>query len=293
MLPRSLIFSFIVFLIAPLAGKSLAAPQQSHLVRVNAVVYDQADKPLADLRQQDFTVLEMGREQAITKFLTPKTPLKILLLVDVSISMAEIMKPLSEALMDFVVSLGSYDEVSIISFSSKVSLEADFTFGVDRIRAVLATLEPTRDPRDATKLYDGVAIAIERLAEQKNTRTALIVVTDGEDRGSREAKRDETIELAGQSFTTVYSIYATRRASRKNDYLERLTAATGGEVYPTDKTLDKNLGDLAKLLQHHYVLGYTSSNPSDEKDPLPLEVRVSRENAKVTATKSYRVFSKK
>jgi len=276
-----------------LAWTPSPVPDPPRLVRVNASVYDHNGKPLTDLRQEEFTVLELGRKQPIERFLTPKAPLKIVLLVDTSLSMFDFIGPVRESLIDFVVSLGPYDEVSVISFSNAVSLETDFTFSTDRLRNALTKLELSHDPHDRTKLYDAVAIALERLEDQSNARTALIVVTDGQDRGSKEAGRDETIELGGRSFVTVYPIYATRRSSGKNEYLEWLAAVTGGEVYRTDKTLDRHLGELSNLLRHHYILGYTSSSPQSQKDPYLIEVRVSRENTKVIATKSYRVFFKR
>jgi VWFA-related protein len=263
------------------------------LVRVNVTVFDRAGQPLLDLRQEEFTVLELGRQQRIERFLSPRAPLRIIMLVDRSPSVALGLPRALDALLEFLLHLGAHDEVSVISFGSRVSLESDFTFNVERLREVLRQLEPARDPTDRTKLYDAVAIALERLAEIPNARTALVLVTDGQDRGSTEARRDETLWLARRHFVTVYPIYVTERASSKSEYLERLAAATGGELYRTDANLERHLSELAMHLRFHYALGYISSNPPDPKRAHTIEVRLLRADVHVRATRSYRPVVRK
>ncbi len=263
------------------------------MVRVNVTVFDHAGQPLLDLRREDFTVFELGHKQHIERFLSPRAPLRIILLVDRSPSVAFGLPKALEAVLEFLLNLGAHDEVSVISFGSRVSLEADFTFNVERLRDVLRRLEPARDPTDRTKLYDAVAIALERLQEQPNVRTALLLVTDGQDRGSTEARRDETLRLARRSFVTIYPLYVTERAASRSEYLEGLAATTGGELYRTDAHLDRNLSELAQLLRFHYVLGYVSSNPPNPKRAHTIEVRLARADVTVRATRSYRPFVKK
>jgi len=263
------------------------------MVRVNVTVFDRAGQPLLDLRREDFTVFELGREQRIERFLSPRAPLRIIVLVDRSPSVAFGLPKALDAVLEFILNLGAHDEVSVISFGSRVSLEADFTFNVERLREVLRHLEPARDPTDRTKLYDAVAIALERLQDQPDVRTALLLVTDGQDRGSTEARRDETLRLARRRFVTIYPLYITERASSKSRYLEELAATTGGELYRTDAHLDRNLTELARLLRFHYVLGYISSNPPDPKRAHTIEVRLARTDVTIRATQSYRPFVKK
>ncbi len=262
-------------------------------VRVNVTVFDRTGQPLLDLREEDFAIYELGRAQRIESFLSPRAPLRILILVDVSPSVAPGLRPVLDALVEFVLTLGPHDEVSVISFGPSIRLESDFTFNADRLRQALQGLEPARDPADVTKLYDAVAIALERLQRQQDMRTALLLVSDGQDRGSTEARRDETLALARRSFVTIYPIYVTPRPSSRNDYLEWLAATTGGEVYRTEATLDRNLTELAKQLRFHYVLGYTSSLPPDPKRAHAIEVRVSRPEVTLHATQRYRPFVRK
>jgi len=263
------------------------------IVRVNVAIFDRTGQPILDLRREDFTVFELGREQRIEQFLSPRAPLRIIVLVDRSPSVAFEFPKAIDAVLEFLLNLGAHDEVSVIAFGSRVSLEADFTFNLERLREVLQRLEPARDPTDRTKLYDAVAIALERLQELPNARTALLLVTDGQDRGSTEARRDETLWLARRSFVTIYPIYVTKRASSKSEYLEWLAATTGGELYRTDASLERNLAELAKHLRFHYVLGYPSSNPPDPKRAHTIEVRLARADVTVRATRSYRPFVKK
>ena len=262
------------------------------MVRVNVAVFDRAGRPVTDMRQEEFTIFELGEEQRIERFLPPRAPLRIILLVDRSPSVAFGLAQALDAVLELLLHLGPYDEVSVISFSSRVALESDFTFNVDRLREVLRRLEPMRDPTDTTKLYDAVAIALERLQEQTEARTALLLVSDGRERGSTEARRDETLQLARRSFVTIYPIHVTPRASAKSEYLEWLAATTGGELYRTGADLDRNLVELARSLRSHYVLGYVSSHPPNPKRGHTIQVRVSRADVTLRATHSYRPFVK-
>lgn len=278
----------------PLDGRGGAGvAEEPLLVRVNVSVFDTAGKPLTDLGPEEFTLREDGRPQPIRRFLPSTAPLKIILLIDTSASMAAWLGSVIEPLVDFFLSLGPYDEVSVITFSSSITLETDFTFTTERLQNVLKNLEPAHDPRDITRLYDAVAIALERASEQARARTAVLVVTDGEDVGSRQARRDDTLDLASRHFVTIYPIYATRRRGGKNDYLERLAQATGGQWYRTDASLSRELGTLARHLRYHYVLGYVPPSSDDTGRIHPIEVSLSRPDVRLMATSGYRLFVKK
>jgi len=263
------------------------------MVRVNVAVFDRTGQPLGDLHEEDFALFELGYRQRIERFLSPRAPLRVIVLVDLSPSVAFGLPKALDAILEFLLNLGAHDEVSVISFGSRVSLESDFTFNVDRLRQVLRQLEPARDPTDRTKLYDAIAIALDRLHEQSAARTALLLVTDGQDRGSTEVRREETLWLARRRFVTIYPIYVTERASAKSEYLERLAAVTGGELYRTDARLDRDLAELARYLRFHYALGYVPSVPPDPKRARAIEVRLSRTDVTVRATRQYLPLTKK
>lgn len=80
----SLAIILVIALIAPVFGQN-PAPQSSdedevvrittNLIQVDAVVTDKNDKPVTDLRAEDFEILENGKEQEITNFsYVPVTP---------------------------------------------------------------------------------------------------------------------------------------------------------------------------------------------------------------------------
>jgi VWFA-related protein len=60
--------------------------------------------------------------------------------------------------------------------------------------------------RGGTHLYDSIYLASDEVLAKQEGRKAIIVLTDGEDRGSKETL-DEAIESAQRSNTMVYAIY--------------------------------------------------------------------------------------
>jgi len=257
------------------------------LVRVNVSVWDAEGKAVTDLSQEDFTILEQGQEQKITRFLKPTAPLRVMIVVDTSESMTYALPRLQEGLMHFVSSMRLYDEMAVVSFAREPLLETDFSVNAERVKKTLAGLQITRERFEVTRLYEAVRPTLDHLKESAtNMRTGLILVTDGLDRGSRQSSEKDSLRLASQSFVTFYVIQA-RGGDRS--YLKNLAEVTAGRFYQTDKFLEKNLEELAQHLHSQYVLGYVSSRAQPEKKPLSLEVKVSRPSVKLIAPEAYRI----
>lgn len=77
----------------------------------------------------------------------------------------------------------------------------------------------------------------ERKAEPASRRSALIVISDGEERESR-TKTSELIKLLKDSKITVYAIGITPEI--KKDPLEKITSGSGGKLYHPRKVGEMN-----------------------------------------------------
>jgi Ca-activated chloride channel family protein len=282
----------------PWAGAS-AQQNSTKLVRVNVSVTDADGKPVTDLTQADFAILEDGREQKITRFIKATAPLRVMIVVDASGSMAAASRRIQEALTEFVSSLGPYDEVAVISFSESPSLDTDFSVDVDRVRRAIRGIQFERDQNETTALYDSMHVVMKRIQKQEPTvRTALVLITDGEDTASREVRRKESVQSINPSFVSFYPFrvriesgprgpLSFPRGRGVNEYLKDLALLTGGEYFEADEMIERNLESVARHLSHHYLLGYDSLMCADKKkDNHTIEVRVSRPNTKIKATQT-------
>jgi len=100
----------------------------------------------------------------------------------------------------------------------------DFTNSRDKLHRELDDMGPTRAEQNSsqgpettgderprgghggTQLYDSIYLASHELMESKDGRKALIVYSDGADRGSKETLND-AVDAADHANVTVYTIY--------------------------------------------------------------------------------------
>ena len=72
-----------------------------------------------------------------------------------------------------------------------------------------------RRSHGGTLLYDGVFLAADELMSKQKGRKALVLLTDGEDRHSKERITD-AIEAAQRADTIIYAIYFKGEEHRDN-----------------------------------------------------------------------------
>jgi VWFA-related protein len=170
-------------------------------VRVSVCVLDDHGEPVLDLRREDFKVEEDGKAQAITFFSGERKPLRIVLALDVSLSMNGKMDEVAAALSHFIDLLEPADEILVITFGDEVFVNGDFTSDREQLERVFARLEPSR----GTAIFDAAAEGIRRLAAGPAESKAVVLVTDGVDTTSQATLADVR-ELALQHEVPVFSI---------------------------------------------------------------------------------------
>jgi len=141
-----------------------------------------------------------------------------------------------------------------------------------------------------TVLYDSVYLASDELMKPQKGRKALVVLTDGVDRGSKETL-DAALEASQRADTVVYSIlfkddeaysrggggfggrggWGGRGGGRRypqesrpdgKKIMERICQQTGGRLFEVSKKqpIDKIYAELQEELRNQYNLGYTPAN---------------------------------
>ncbi len=216
---------------APPAAQSQAAPTTTLSVDVKVVnlpvtVRDKHGKIVLNLSKDDFALEEDGKPQTIRYFNQENNlPLTVGLLVDTSMSERDNLdkeRAASRTFLDQMITRPT-DRAFVIHFDRQVELLQDLTADhgklekavgeIDTTSAVQST--PTSDQDSGgshtrrgagTLLYDAIFLACDEVMKKQTGRKAIVVLTDGEDRGSQETL-NSAIESAQRSETVVYTIY--------------------------------------------------------------------------------------
>jgi Ca-activated chloride channel family protein len=243
------------------------------LVELPIVVLDGAGTPVTGLTEDDFTVLEDGRQVEIEGFATTEElPLSLAIAVDTSGSMIEDFPKVRTAVRGFTNELlRPGDQATLIRFAWDARVEVAWTDDISRLAGDLDTVQPD----GGTSLHDAVVRSLEQFRGRRG-RQAVVLLTDGEDTTSRTGW-----QVAERfAHTMRIPIFSIGLGVGKLDFASRstlrdLAAETGGEAF-----FPKNVDELpavyariAELLRSQYLLWYTS--PSDKPAEAFREIEVS------------------
>jgi VWFA-related protein len=216
---------------APPAAQSPAAPTTTLSVNVKVVtlpvtVRDKHGKIVTNLSKSDFSLEEDGKPQTIRYFnQETNLPLTVGLLVDTSMSERDNLdkeRAASRTFLDQMITRPT-DRAFVIHFDRQVELLQDLTADHGKLEKAVGEIDttsavqntPTSDQGSGgsharhgagTLLYDAIFLACDELMKKQTGRKAIVVLTDGEDRGSQETL-NSAIESAQRSETVVYTIY--------------------------------------------------------------------------------------
>ena len=170
-------------------------------VLVNVLVTDRNGRPIAGLKRENFRIFEDKVEQQIGTFFPVNAPFSVVLLLDTSYSTYGKLAPIQDSAIEFVEQIHPQDEVMVISFDDEVYLEGDFTSNKD---AAGRAIKMTRTGQ-STKLFDAVFLGMDQV-RSRTYRKVMVVFSDGIDTTSSDSSQGETIQVAKESETTIYSI---------------------------------------------------------------------------------------
>jgi VWFA-related protein len=150
-----------------------------------------------------------------------------------------------------------------------------------------------------TKLFDAVFLSCDELMSKQNGRKALILLTDGEDNGSKTSQ-ETAIEAAQKANTLVYSIliadpeigiYARSAGDRTDGkkVLQQLARKTGGSFFQVskDKTIAETYAAIEEELRNQYSLGYTPGEDSGKAGYRTIQLAVKQKNCVVQTRDGY------
>jgi VWFA-related protein len=276
---------------------SSVAPQ---LMRFTASVTDRNGRAIGGMRESDFTVWENGIERRVTNVAPANEPFNLVLLLDVSGSVEERMDFIRKAARDFLRTTSPQDRISIISFRDDIQVISDFSTD----RQMLSRKLDEIDAGGGTALYDALGyILSEPLRRLRGERTAIVVMSDGDDNKSF-LPFPAILEALLESGALVYPLYVpsglipetsvpkpevtidplrTRYltlTTRADDEGRKLAAASGGVYYPIRRIedLQKAYDDIVTQLRSAYTITYASNSVSSSPR---VRVRTNRDGASV------------
>jgi len=169
-----------------------------NLVLVPVTVVDPMSRPVVDLPQQNFSLMEAGVPQQIRYFSHEDAPISVALVLDFSGSMSNKSEFVLQALEQFFQNANPDDDYYVIAVSDRPTLVADASQSTNTILAHLAAVEP----HGMTALYDSIYLGVNKLRSSRYKRRAMVIVSDGGDNQSRYSLKEVKAMLAESDVLT-------------------------------------------------------------------------------------------
>ncbi len=244
---------------------------KAELVLIPVTVTDGNDRLITGLGKENFKLYDNKVEIPITQFAQEDTPVSIGIVFDCSGSMGPKMEKARAAVAEFVRTANPEDEFSLVAFNDRVRLMADFTSRPEEIENRLLFMRSGGE----TALLDAVYLMVERLEHAKNSRRAILIISDGGDNASRYTSREVKKRLR-ESEVQIYSIGIfeplgfrgrTPEEMMGPALLDAMATETGGRLFEVNdiNELAGAAAEIGRALRNQYVLGFAPSGESDGK----------------------------
>jgi len=318
------------------------------VVNIFATVRDKKGQIVKDLNKEDFALDEEGHPQVIRYFARETDlPLTLGLMVDTSASQRNAINDERSASSRFFdqVLRQDRDLAFVIHFDKEVELLQDLTPSREKLQKALDELQvnepqlqhqrgggypsdpgPGRVSHGGTHLYDAVKLAADELMLKQKGRKALVLLTDGVDRGSRYTQYEAT-SAAQRADAMVYSILFpgsygsssgfgpgmgrrrggwggpgggypggggggypdSRDRSDGKKVLQQMASETGGRLIEVSHHLpiDKVYADLQEELRSQYSIGYTPDQTGETAAYRHIHLTVKKKDLTVQARDGY------
>jgi Ca-activated chloride channel family protein len=321
---RALCAAIIVLLIIVNGALSQETPNAGHiriesaLVTVPAVVSDLRGRFLPGLGVDSFRLYQDGVQVPISVFLTSKDPIKIALLLDTSASTQTVLGKIKKAAGRFLLQLRDKDVAMVASFSTDIQVLCPFSSDPEELGNAI---KKARAGGGMTKMRDAIYEVIHKRFRSAAGRKAIVLLTDGQDHGSKISAQDlqDEISTTGISIYSVfYNVdprelmkeltgissripktdseqakgpYADWRKSeeRAAQYLEEISELSAGRLYRSEITkLDDAFKQVSDELRSQYLLGFYPDTSKLDGSIHALAVSVTAPQAVVRSRRSYR-----
>jgi Ca-activated chloride channel family protein len=269
----------------PAVDKEGTIKIDTELVMLDVTVIDQNDKPIFNLKKEDFSVYEDKIKQQVENVIRQELPISLGLVIDTSGSMGSKIQTVSEAAVMLIKQMRYDDEAFVAPFKTEPELAQDFTSDKSELEDAISDLYT----RGGTALLDAIIATADYAHEKgKRRRKALVVFSDGLDRNSA-FKEKEVIEAIKENEVQVYlvgfineemeakNLSGKAAAKQAKELLMRIAEDSGGRAYfPKDVSeITTVAAQIAKDLRSQYLVSYYPSNDKRDGGFRTIQVAVS------------------
>lgn len=249
-----------------LSGRPATIRVDTNLVLINVTVTDPLNRFVTGLEAEHFKLLEDKLEQKIATFASEDAPLSVGLVFDASGSMGSKLQKARLATAQFFKTANPEDEFFLVQFNDRPELVQPFTTNTEEIQNRLTFTQA----KGRTALLDGVYMALNQMKKAKNTRKAILILSDGGDNSSRYTE-SEIKNLVREADVQIYAIGIFEPVSARSRSAEELSGPgllnemaeqTGGRHFPVENLNDLPdvAGKIGMELRNQYVIGYVPTN---------------------------------
>jgi VWFA-related protein len=280
----------------------------SAVVNLTVSAMNRSGVAVANLKKEDFEVMENGQPQSVEFFQPSTAPFNLVLLLDLSGSIKDRLELVKAAALKFVDAVGKDDKVAVLTFTEEVKVVSQLTNNRGLLKERIKAIER---PDGATALYEAMWFAlVDTLRGTAGQRNAIVVMTDGVDssidRWNPAPTRvtfDRLARRLEESDAIVFPIYVDTEydeafrgsSSVAENYamarlrLERMAELTGGTAYQAQVMTDLAgvYKQIAAALRTIYSVGYYPANTERDGTYRRVSVRVNRSDVAVRTRKGY------
>ena len=267
--------ALVLLLTAAFQGAQIRVEVEA--VNVFVTVLDKQGHFVRNLPRDRFIVYEDRVPQEITHFSSEMNrPLRIGLLMDTSGSVRLKLGFEKESAIRFLRGvMRRPDEALLVEFDQGVTLLHDFT---PRTAAIEQEIKGLRSG-GGTALWDAIYQVSRDKMTDRDARKTIVVVSDGDDRNSKQTL-DDAVEMAQISEVTTYAIgtnnFGASSSKQGEKNLQNLAEQTGGTAFfPfTPERLDDAFDQINTELRSQYSLTYVPRDKTRTGRFRRIEVRI-------------------
>ena len=179
---------------------------ETTLVQIPVSITDSANRFVLGLQKQDFHLFEDGVEQEIAHFSDEEAPLSVGLAFDESGSMDYKLQTAQVAANQLIKTMNKDDEALLVVFSDGAKLAVGFTSNPGEIANALNTAQAG----GLTAMLDAVNLTLSEMKKAKNSRKAIIIISDGGDNHSHYGRHKSKRWYAKRTYKSTPWAFSIR-----------------------------------------------------------------------------------
>lgn len=273
---------------------SVSQVERSGFPRIDVYIslVDSSGQPIRAVSSSAFTLFEDNAQINDFEVEGSREPVKVMLVLDRSGSMAEAgkMEGAQKAAVAFVNSLRAQDAAGVIVFNSEVDLLQDLTSN----QGVLVTAIEGILPEQRTAFYDALWLALEKL-DPISGRKSIVALTDGIDTDSIRTA-NEVVAFAKNCNIPIYTIGLGDRSqgSANESGIDENTLAviaqeSGGysSTSPDPSQLTGLYALLSEQMRNEYKVSYVSPNLNRDGNNRTVKIIIDEGHSRLEALGRY------